>query len=289
MSFWKAIAKPLPNLNGEHLATHDLPRPMKARTVLVPCLPSELWIEIGSHCTVIERTMLALTSKFVYQSMELAFPLIKEVDPGYEEFLSLLDRDLPLQRLCARCRKFKPWCKTKCHYENLNLQPGHCINWATFQGTMRSLHEGSLRQVKLATQPVESWCTNDGWSHRLEARAIEGRLILRLESERLFEERNIEDRLILGTVLHNLPSCHCQEGPEIMQVQIGNKIKCAIEHGELASSDTKRLTPSSWSLSMELCLCCNQRLKCPGCHSEYLVRARWIDASKTQSLVKLMK
>lgn len=126
--------------------------------------------------------------KYVYAALRDVVSLIGAGNARYDEFLLLLDRDRPSQRLCSRHKTFKPIDDTGCKERSLVVSPSVQIPWGRIQLAMRSIHYG-LPKYGLAWSDLQHSWDETCWTCHYDARVADGRLLLRVEAKAVLNDK----------------------------------------------------------------------------------------------------
>lgn len=194
--------------------SHPARTKVKSENVLEPALllgstflekiPWDIWLYIAGFLELSDEVSLSLVCKRLAILLRSSWVRLNEDKQQKLLFLRRLDSNLPEHRFCSACFKYhrrnrkdeRQWLRTQpqnvCGERAIPLLSGIYLNWPSLQMALRARQLGSIKfGLCLDSMPRRLPSTFDDsedlkWQHALHFWSSEGRLILIVDSYRIY-------------------------------------------------------------------------------------------------------
>lgn len=281
---------------------------------MVKSLPDELWKHIAEYLNPADAACLAVSSKTLAEKLGSA-PIEALNDPLNKHFklsvLHFMNEDLPRHLLCFPCAKYHlrkhPGKETmKIDYVNnplflcpsaktsvlprMRLTPDRQLPYGWVQLALRARYSAA-HGVDPETLSRRWRNAESGWNYRTRYMAHDGRLLMRVVSQRHVPPARMLTKTVERHILYEMQEftpyfsvcSHWRDG-ELM-----NLCKCALSHvpsppesylQQLKKAPTIDRALAHPNFIVRGCDWCRPARRCPDCATEYLVEIQMVEDKK---------
>lgn len=301
------------NLDSE-AHEHGLKRISTKHERRIQELSDELWKHIASYLSPADTASLALSSKTLREKFgRVPFEVLKEPQNRHHKisFLHTMDHQLPQHLFCFPCAKYhlrtQPGKETlKADYVNnalvacpaakdsvlprMRLTHGRELPYSFVQLSLRSSHSlaHGIDHESLSRRWKDA---ESGWSHRTRFMTFDGRLLVRVVSQRFVPPAASLTKTAERHILYDMQEynphfsvcAHWQDG-ELM-----NLCKCALSHVPAPPESYLQQIKKAPKISRAAahpcfivrgCDECQPARRCPECPTEYLIEIQMVEDTK---------